>query len=350
MNFKKYISNCDPYLIAEIGVNHENSLTLAEKIIKQAKDGGANAVKFQTYKAETIASKFSPYYWDLKKVKDQSQYKLFKKFDKFNEEHYIKLKKICTHYKIDFLSTGFDKKSIIFLNKLVKFFKIASADLTNLMLIDEILKCKKPIMLSTGASNLKEITKINKYIEKKNPKIDLAILHCILSYPTSYDDANLGVIKLLKNKFKSRIIGYSDHTMPDESSLVLFESYKAGAMIIEKHFTLDKLKGKKGNDHFHSMDFNDFKKLRLNINLSKRIEGKSGARNVLKCEIKSRRNARRSMYTLGNLKKNTVISEKNIIPKRPGGGISPIYYKKMLGKKILKNLKDDYKLTWKDLK
>ena len=132
MNFKKIIK---PYIIAEIGVNHENSLNLAEKIIKQAKIGNASAVKFQTYKADKIACKNSPYYWDLKKVKEKSQFKLFKKYDKFNKTHYVKLKKICDHYSIDFLSTPFDHEAVEFLNKLVPFFKVASADVTNIPLI-----------------------------------------------------------------------------------------------------------------------------------------------------------------------------------------------------------------------
>ena len=158
MKFKQLIKNSNPYLIAEVGVNHENNINLAEKIIKQAKLGGADAVKFQTYKAETIAAKKSPYYWDLKKVNIKSQYTLFKKYDKFGENEYIKLKKICDHFKIEFLSTPFDLESAIFLNKIVKFFKIASADLTNLMLLDCVCKFKKPVLLSTGASNQKEIS------------------------------------------------------------------------------------------------------------------------------------------------------------------------------------------------
>ena len=155
-----------PYLIAEIGVNHENSLKLAEEIIKQAKIGGASAAKFQTYKAEKIASKNSPYYWDLKKVKETSQFKLFKKYDKFNHSHYIKLKKICDYYSIDFLSTPFDHEAVDLLNKLVPFFKIASADATNIPLIEKICNTKKPVLMSTGACNMKEISLIDKLIKK----------------------------------------------------------------------------------------------------------------------------------------------------------------------------------------
>ena len=140
MIFKNFKKLKKPYLIAEIGVNHENSLALADKIIKQAKMGGASAVKFQTYKADKIASKNSPYYWDLKQVKETSQFKLFKKYDKFNHSHYKKLKKICEFYSIEFLSTPFDHDAVNFLNKLVPFFKIASADATNIPLIEKVCK------------------------------------------------------------------------------------------------------------------------------------------------------------------------------------------------------------------
>ena len=348
MKFKELIKNSSPYLIAEIGVNHENNLILAEKIIKQANIGGADAVKFQTYKAETIAAKKSPYYWDLKKVNIKSQYTLFKKYEKFTENDYIKLKKICDHYNIEFLSTPFDTNSALFLNKIVKFFKIASADLTNLMLIDCVCKLKKPILLSTGASNFKEISFVENYIKRNFSKIDIALMHCILSYPTKFKDAHLEMIPFLKRIFNKRIIGYSDHTMPDESGIVLLSAYQKGAKIIEKHFTLDKLKGKKNNDHFHSMDYNDFIKLRKNILILNSISGTMKNRDVLITEKKSRLNARRSLYALGLIQSNQKLSYKNIIAKRPGGGISPLHYKKIIGKKLKKKVKDEHQFSWKD--
>ena len=337
-------------MIAEIGVNHENSLKRAEKMIVQAKLGGADAVKFQTYKADLIASKNSPYYWDLKKVSETSQYKLFKKFDKFGESDYKRLKKICDKNKIIFTSTPFDIHSVDFLDKLVPFFKVASADFTNLPLINKICSKKKPIIISTGACNMKEIYFLDKYLKKNFPRIEVIFLHCILSYPTSFSDANLNFIKLLKKKFPKRTIGYSDHTMPDQSMMVLTKSYEYGAEVIEKHFTTDKLKGRKNNDHFHSMDFHDLKRFRDNIELTKVINGKNKNRNVLGCEKKSRKNARRSIFTLGKIKKNQKITYRNIIAKRPGDGISPIYVKKIINKYAKKDLSDDHKIKFSDVK
>ena len=340
-----------PYFIAEVGVNHENNLSLAKKMIKQAADAGASAVKFQSYKAELIASKNSPAYWDTSKVRINSQYKLFKKFDKFNFEHYLALKRTCKKHNVDFLSTPFDNNSAEFLNKLVKYFKIASADITNRPLIDKILTFNKPIIFSTGASDLSEIKKTYEYIKKKNPKIDVGILHCILSYPTDYKDCNLNVINLMKSKFKKAVIGLSDHTIPDKNMMILTKAYDMGAKIVEKHFTEIKYKGKKNNDHFHSINSNDLKNFFYNINLIEKAVGKKiNSRKVLSSEKASRKYARRSMYTCKDIKKNEQFTIENIIPKRPGIGITPINAYKIYGKKASKNISNDTRLKWSMIK
>ena len=347
----KFRFKSKPYFIAEVGVNHENNLDLAEKIIKQAAIGGASAVKFQTYKAELLASKKSPAYWDTSKVKINSQFKLFKKYDKLNIYHYVKLKNICDYYKVDFLSTPFDNQSALMLNKLVKYFKIASADINNKPLLDCILNFNKPIIFSTGASNQKEIDHTYNYIRKKNKKIDIAILHCILSYPTEYNDCNLNAINFFINRYRKALIGLSDHTMPDENMIILTKAYELGAIIIEKHFTEVKMKGKKNNDHFHSINFLDLQKFYKNIKILNQITNiRFTKRKVLRCEEKSRKFARRSLYTLKKIKKGEILSQINIIPKRPGIGISPLEVNKIYGKKALKNLKEDTLIKWKDFK
>ena len=344
-DFNLEIKKSGCYFIAEIGVNHENSLDLAEKIIKQAKKGGANAVKFQSYKADKIASKDSPYYWDLNKVNIKSQYKLFKKYDKFNEDHYIKIKKICDFYKINFASTPFDLEAVKFLDKLVPFFKIASADFNNTPLLNEIIKTKKPIVISTGACSQNEIDNFYKKICISNKNLQIVLMHCILSYPTNYNDANLQFINIFKKKYKNFITGYSDHTIPDSSGMVLTKAYELGATVIEKHFTLDTLKGKKNNDHFHSMNFKDLITFRENINILKKITGKNQIRKILNTEKKSRKNARRSVFSLGFIEKGEKITMQNTIAKRPGRGIPPDSYHKILNKKLKKNIKDDTLIT-----
>ena len=185
------------YIIAEIGVNHECSIKVAKKLILLAKRGGADAAKFQTYKAEKIVKKNSKAYWDIKKEKTKSQFELFSKLDKFQPEDYKNLALYCKKLKIDFLSTPFDLESVSFLNPLVPLFKISSSDITNIPLIKKIANCRKPVILSTGASNIDEIKSAVKILRKGTKKI--IIMHCILNYPTKDLNANLSMILDLKN-------------------------------------------------------------------------------------------------------------------------------------------------------
>ena len=352
MNFKlgsKIITdNSQPYFIAEIGVNYENNINRAKKIIKLAKEGGADAVKFQSYKAEKLACRASPYYWDLKEVPVKSQYDLFKKFDKFGFNEFKILKDYCDKIKIDFLSTPFDLDAVDYLDKLVPFFKIASADINNFPLIKKICSKNKPIILSTGATTFNEIKKTVKFINKTNKNIKLILLHCILSYPTKKTDAHLEWIKFLSKNFKSNVIGYSDHTLPDDTMMILTSAYLNGAKVIEKHFS--DVKGKKGNDHFHSLNKKDLMIFRNNINTLIDVNGNKKVRNLLKCEIKSKLNARRSIVTKIMIKKGTILSEKNLIMKRPGTGISPEQISKIIGSKAIRDIEEDRILKKSDFK
>ncbi len=164
---KKITNGRFPYFIAEIGVNHECSLKEAKKLINSAKEGGADAVKFQTYKAEKLAARKSPYYWDIKKEKTKSQFELFSKFDKFDLKDYKVLASYCKKKNIEFLSTPFDLDAVNFLSPLVKMFKISSSDITNLPLLKAIASKKKITILSTGASSISEIKHAIKILKKK---------------------------------------------------------------------------------------------------------------------------------------------------------------------------------------
>jgi len=257
-----------PYVIAEAGVNHEGKMSLARRLIEQAKEGGADAIKFQAYKANTIASKNSPAYWDTTKETTSSQYKLFKKYDKFWKEEFVELKEYCDQVNIEFLSTPFDIESADFLNDLMKVFKISSSDITNKPFIEFICNFGKPIILSTGASCLFEIQEAVEWIDAK--QIPVHLLHCILNYPTQNEDANLGMIKDLQRKFPDKIIGYSDHTLPNEMKILEMANL-LGAVILEKHFTHDK--NLPGNDHYHAMDKNDLKRFYENLKVTHSILG-----------------------------------------------------------------------------
>ena len=342
-----------PFIIAEVGVNYYDiaktkKITIieaAELMIKEAAEAGADAVKFQTYKAEKLASRYSPAYWDTTKEQTKSQYELFKKFDKFNEEDFKELAHICKKHKVCFLSTPFDFESADYLDKLMPAYKISSSDITNFPFIQHIAQKKKPIFISTGASTITEIKEALKIITEQG-NTQIAIMHCILSYPTAYSDANLGMIKHLKKTFPKYLIGYSDHTIPDKNMLVLLSSFLLGAKLIEKHFTLDKKLT--GNDHYHAMDPEDLIKFRKNIELVKTILGEM-EKKPIDAEAMSRKFARRSVVITQDVFEGDVITKEMIAFKRPGTGISPKFFKQIVGKKAKRDIKDDEILSWDDL-
>lgn len=335
-----------PYIIAEIGVNHECSLKMAKKLVYLAKKGGADAAKFQTYKAHLITSKYAQSYWDTKKEKTKSQYTLFKKYDLFEKRHYQELSNYCKKIKIEFISTPFDHEAVDMLDKLVKFYKISSSDITNFPLLEKIASKKKPVIISTGASTLKEINEAINCLKKSKCK-DIVILHCILNYPTHNKDANLNMISSLEKNFPKNVIGYSDHTLPSQDMKNLTTAYLLGARVIEKHFTIDKKMI--GNDHYHSMDFKDLKKVNNEIKYLKEIIGKK-EKTFLASEKNSRKFARRSLVARNLIKKNQIIKIGDLICKRPGTGLKPAKINSIVGKKAKRNLVADHVITHKDIK
>ena len=334
------------YIIAEAGVNHNGSLDLAKKLIDLAKQGEANAIKFQTYKAETLASKNSKSYWDTNEEKTSSQFKLFKKYDKFWKKEFEILKKTCEKFDIEFLSTPFDFESANFLDPLMSAFKISSSDINNKPFIEHISSFGKPIILSTGASYKTDIDNALYWSKKINKNSKIALLHCVLNYPTKPIFANISRIKTLINLYPNNIIGYSDHTKVDDiDSCKIASAY--GAKIIEKHFTHNKKL--KGNDHYHAGDYKDFSKLRIDLNKINQMLG-DGSIDINKNELKSMKYARRSIYLKNTLHKGSIINKKDIEFKRPGLGLPPSKVKLVLGKKINKTVYSDNLLLLKDLK
>ena len=338
-------NNLMPYVITEVGVNHEGSLNKAKDLIELAHSGGADAVKFQTYKAETLASRNSPSYWDLNKEPTTSQYELFKKYDHFGEKEYEILAEHCQKTGIDFLSTPFDDRAVDFLAPMMPCFKIASADITNFPLIRRVASKGKPVVLSTGASTLAEIEMAVTELEKWGCS-SIALLHCVLNYPTPYEDAHLNMILGLKRAFPEYVIGYSDHTMPGKNMLILLAAYLKGARIIEKHFTYNKLLP--GNDHYHAMDVEDLKYFKENLEILRKAEGRIH-KGPLPSEEKARNNARRSIVLKKAAKKNELLTEDALTCKRPAFGISPIHWDDVIGKNVVRNLEEDHIIKWHDL-
>jgi sialic acid synthase SpsE len=331
-----------PYVIAEIGVNHEGDLQLAERLIVEAAKGGADCVKFQTYKASKLASKNSPYYWDLKSEPTESQFELFKKYDTFNAPEYLHLAHTAAKYDVDFCSTPFDLEAVEFLAPHMPFFKVASADLTNEPLLNACAAHGKPVLLSTGASHLSEVETAVRLLRDKLPAEQIGVMHCVLSYPTDYQNAHLAAITHLAQVFPEHPIGYSDHTRPDPSMLVLTRAYSLGATILEKHFTHDKTLP--GNDHYHAMDWQDCQRFRDGIDLLHVVEGEA-RKQVLPVEEKSRKNARRSLVAARALSKGTVLSANDLAVKRPAFGLPPSALEWVVGKKLTRDLGEDDFLT-----
>ncbi|MDD4701559.1 MAG: N-acetylneuraminate synthase family protein [Desulfovibrio sp.] len=332
-----------PYVIAEAGVNHEGSMDIARRLIDEAAEGGAQAIKFQTYKAGTLASKDSPAYWDTSKEPTQSQYELFKRHDSFWKNEFEALKKHCDAAGIAFMSTPFDVESAHFLNDLMDVFKISSSDITNKPFIRILCDFGKPILLSTGAAHLHEIAEAVEWIEEKGNK--LALLHCVLNYPTADEHAALGMIPALKRHFPQHAIGYSDHTLPKDMH-TLETATLLGARLLEKHFTHDK--SLPGNDHYHAMDKHDLRHFFERLAGTLASVGDMTLR-ALPEEEPARRHARRSLVTARAVPTGTVISAADLTWKRPAHGISPRNYDEVIGMRARHDLVEDTVLHWSDL-
>jgi sialic acid synthase SpsE len=327
-----------PFVVADAGVNHENDINIAKKMIDDVARAGADAIKFQTYKAEKIASKNSPAYWKT----GRTQYEYFKKYDKFGEEDYRELAEYANEKDIVFMSTPFDLETVDFLDELVPVFKISSSDITNTPFVKYIATKGKPIFLSTGASTIGEIDDAITAIEEEGNK-EIVILHCVLSYPTKYEDANLNMIIHLKKVFPNYLIGFSDHTLPDKNMLVLTTAVLLGAKVIEKHFTFDK--SLKGNDHYHAMDFRDLKILKENLDLINKILGQN-EKKPLETEMPARKYARRSIVAKTDIPQGTKIAEDMLDFKRPGTGIAPKFLELVVGRVTKRDIKYDEIIKW----
>ena len=344
--FKETYKRLNPYIIAEIGVNHGGDIALAKKMIDQVASAGGHAAKFQTYKAEKIASKLhAPSYWNLEEESTTSQFELFKKYDRFEPQDYKELAVHCDKVGIDFLSTPFDLDSVDFLDELVPMFKIASADITNVPLLRKIGEKKKVVILSTGASTLKEIEEAVGIL-KKAGALEVILLHCVLNYPTPPENAHMELMNTLKACFgKESPIGYSDHVKvsSDGSMPALEVATLWGASVIEKHFTYDK--SLPGNDHYHSMDRVDLKKFTEKISSYQKLIGTSTIRDVRK-EAGAISNARRRIFFNKSLHKGDTLSEGSLITLRANEGIEASHWDRIVGSKLMDNVEQGQEVTW----
>lgn len=324
-----------PFIVAEIGNNHEGSVKNAMKLIKAAKSSGAHAVKFQV---------FDPYKYSS--PKDKQRIKILNKFV-LKRKDIIKLKKNCDKIGIHFFATPFDIKSAEFLNKIQDFFKISSGDNNYFDLLKKIRSFKKPVMISTGLINDKNISKIIKFFKKinfYNNKKNLCIMHCVSAYPASKTKINLNSIPYLKEKFSNLTIGYSDHTLGYKVASL---SYVIGAEIIEKHFTLSN-NFSSFRDHKISLNPKEFKKFVKEIKYLEKILG-TFDKDINVEEINNLILMRRKLVSNKFLKKGQKINENDLIKVRSSEeGIDATELNQIKNKKLNRNIKKFENLLYED--
>lgn len=315
------------YVIAEIGNNHQGDLKTALNMIKVAAGMGVNAVKFQKRDNKalfTSAMYNKPYDNENSYGATYGEHRDFLEFDM---EEYIELKRCAEQNEVDFMVTPFDFPSVDFLEKLgVDAYKIASADITNTPLIEYVAKTGKPLFLSTGAATLDEIRLAYEMVLRHQDK--LCLLHCTAGYPTEYEDLNLKVITTLRQSFPEAVIGYSGH---DNGILAPALAYMLGATVVEKHFTLNR--ALKGTDHKFSLEPTGLHKMirdlrRIDVSLG------DGVKQLQAFEADARKKMGKSLYAARTLKAGTVITEKDVTIKSPGGGIPPYRLNELIGRKL----------------
>lgn len=334
MNIGAIDTNAKVMIIAEVGNNHEGSYTLAEELVGRAAEAGADAVKFQTIVPERLVS-----------AQQTARIEQLKKYQ-FSYEQFTGLKRTADSEGIVFLSTPFDIESALFLDTIVPAFKIASGDNTFFPLLEAVAKTGKPIIMSAGMTELDEIRKSKEYIEhvwkRESIVSELALLHCVVSYPTPPEEANLLAIQALRAL--GGTVGYSDHTIGVQAAIL---SVALGARIIEKHFTVDK-NYSAFRDHQLSADPADLEELVQRVREAELLLGEETKR-VQTAEAGNVGPVRRSIVAARDLPQGHVLRHEDISWVRPGGGLAPGSEDKILGKSLHRNVQSGEKILADDV-
>jgi N,N'-diacetyllegionaminate synthase len=325
------------FIIAEAGVNHNGSLDLAYKLIDSAGESGADAIKFQSFKAQKLVSKFAnkAEYQKVTTNKNETQYEMLKKLELDVDSH-KELLDYCNKKEITFLSSPFDLDSIDLLNNLgLDIFKIPSGEITNLPYLLKIAQLNKEVILSTGMSDLGEIEDaLDVIILNGTKRENITVLQCNTEYPTPYEDVNLNAMATIKKAFDVKV-GFSDHTSGIEIPIA---AVTLGAEVIEKHFTLDKKMD--GPDHKASLEPSEFRFMVKAIRNVQEALG-NGIKKPSTSETKNIKIARKSIVAIKSIKRGDLFSVENIGIKRPGNGISPMKWYEILGKRSPKDFNND---------
>ena len=321
-------------IIAEAGVNHNGELEIAKKLVRTAKDCGADIVKFQTAKLASLVSKHAQMadYQKKNMGGEESQKDMLQKL-LLTYDEFVELADYCKSLEMQFLSTPFDIESIHFLEPMQDIWKIPSGEITNYPYLVEIAKTKKQVILSTGMSNMEEIHDAVDVL-KANGTTDITILHCTTEYPAPLKDVNLNAMNALRQEFQCPV-GYSDHTEGIEIDLA---AVAMGAEVIEKHFTLDK--NMQGPDHKASLEPHELKAMIEGIRKIELAMG-DGIKTLSEAEKKNAQVARKSIIAATPIKKGETLTEANLTTKRPGTGINPMRWNAVLGTKAVRDFEED---------
>ncbi|MFC1869954.1 N-acetylneuraminate synthase [Chloroflexota bacterium] len=338
---QRYTGDNEPCLIiAEAGVNHNGDIGLAKKLIDAAREAGADAVKFQTFKAEGVVSRDAPKA-DYQKVTtgaEESQFDMIKKLE-LTANDFEELFAHAQRKDIIFLSSPFDKGSVDLLDRLgMPAFKVASGEITNYLLLKHIARKKKPIILSSGMSTLEEIEEALAVIRGEGAE-EIVLLHCVSCYPAKIEDMNLKAMETLRHAFKLPV-GLSDHTL---GITIPVAAVALGACVIEKHFTLDK--NLPGPDHRASLEPDELKQMIKAIRDVEKAMG-DGIKRITKEEEDNRKIVRRSIIAKADIPAGTVITEEMLDVKRPGNGIEPRHMDSIVGKKAKELIKSEELITF----
>ena len=323
------------YIIAEAGVNHNGSLDMAKEMVITAKKIGVDAIKFQTFITEKLVTKSAQKaeYQKSNTSRVESQFEMLKKLE-FSYDDYAELKELCEKLDIDFISTPFDLDSIDMLLKLdIDKLKLPSGEITNYPYLVKMAKTQKPIIMSSGMCTMNEIEDAITIL-KENGTIDLSLLHCTTEYPAPYEEVNLSAINTMKAQFKLNT-GYSDHTRGIEIPIA---AVALGATIIEKHSTLNH--NAEGPDHKASLEPQEMAQM---VKAIRNVESSigNGQKSPSPSEMKNISIVRKSIVARTNICCGDLFTEDNLTTKRPGTGLSPMYWKDLLGKRALRDFKKD---------
>lgn len=334
-------------IIAEAGVNHNGNVEIAKKLIRVASEAGADYVKFQSFKAESLvslkATKAEYQKNNLKNDKNTSQFEMLKKLELSDKDH-LELMEACKVCGIKFLSTAFDVEGLNYLASLeIDLIKIPSGEITNYPYLKRVGELGLKTILSTGMANMKEIELAIDVLTKNGlGKENLTVLHCNTEYPTPMEDVNLRAMNSIGDKFEVPV-GYSDHTLGTE---VPIAAVACGAKVIEKHFTLNR--SLDGPDHAASLEPEELKSMIKAIRNVELIMSGDGIKKPTESEKKNIIVARKSIHTNQSLLKGHILTPKDLIPLRPGDGISPMNWDVIVGRKINRNIAKGEKLSETD--